>query len=121
MTTTLKEVKPCAQCDAHDAETKRLMRLLFDQDEMGHISLLVAMNLKTRMDLRDRMPENDLRRLTVQRDVDFAAQMLGKIFVSFEPKYLAGIKAHMRQLGVSFEIRHTPCPHGESANAEAAP
>lgn len=108
---TLREVKPCEQCDAHDVETKRLMRLLFDQDEMGHISMLVAMNLKTRMDVMGKIPENDLRRLVVQRDVDFAAQMLGKIFVSFEPKYLAGLKANMRKMGVAFDIAHQDCPH----------
>jgi hypothetical protein len=109
----------CPKCAEHDAETTRLVQALFSQDEAALLSMLTAASIHNRTIAMNQIPENDLKRVMVQRDVDFASQLLGKLMVSFTPEYRRGLMEKLRGVNINLFIQHAACPHKAQEGAPA--
>lgn len=101
----------CEQCEAHDRETARLVNALFHQDEATMLTMLLVAQMTQYQQKLMRTRANDPQRLVLVRDRDFASQMVGKLFVSFNRDYRRTMQKKLKDLGIHVEIEHQACPH----------
>lgn len=91
------------------------MKELLHQDEMALIGFLIAQTIQIKSDQIKATDRGDMRRLTLQRDLDFSGAVLGKMLVGMEPKPKQDFVDALKKMGMRLNIHHENCPHEAQA------
>ena len=114
-------INDCEQCQAHDDRTRALQDELYHPEERILLSLLLGNSIVMRSKMQASLKRSDVNRLKAQRDIDFAASILGKIVMSFDEKGQKDAYAALRKIGIGgLSFRHEPCPHKPKADKPAS-
>lgn len=118
----------CEKCQAHDAETKRLMVELFHPDEvtfLTEVTFGAVINAVHAM----KNQQSKLRRigmsqkkgvhehLQAQATMDFCATILGKFISVMTEERVDELNDRAQRGGVRLNIQHEACPHVAAAGA----
>lgn len=101
----------CAKCVEFDAETKAIAGKLFSQDELTLLTLTMAQAISMRTEMLNQVQGNDVKRIAMRRDIDFAGQMMGKIVVGLDDLYKLKLVKALKSVGIFLDVSHAPCPH----------
>lgn len=115
-------VNDCQQCHDHDERTKQLMAELFGVEERMMLALLLSNSIVNRDQSRKRVlpgQNGEIEKLKAQRDIDFAAAVLGKFDLGFDDVNRAKLKKLMIKVGLKMNITHEACPHREKEGNDA--
>jgi hypothetical protein len=103
----------CLECARFDNDTKKLMRELFSTEECILLALNIGSYLATMSWELRKFKIADLKRLSVQRQMDMTGMTLGKFMVALERKQRSMVVSQIeKQFKITLNVNHGVCPHG---------
>lgn len=110
-------VLECQECQAHDEATQNKIQSVLEYRELVFLVVNATHAVKNMNAMVSKLPENDLRILTIQRDADAGNRAIGKLIIGFDELARRALIKQLEKSGVSLQLEHAQCPHVKQEGA----
>lgn len=111
----------CATCADETIRSAGLTQNLFTPDEATALIVIAANSLKMTKLLLAKIPDDDLRRLQVERDIRVMGGAAYKLLSGFGPAHRHELVMGLRKVGIDLQMEEPVCTHSLEQRAGVTP